>query len=106
MSTGRVPPAGAAATRRRGLGRPARAGGGRSPGRCPPAGAAATRRRGLVGSSGGGADDKRPTALSEDEFDSTVRALLADAVQWTDKSWRQARIGGWQVYNAEVEQTT
>jgi hypothetical protein len=63
-------------------------------------------RRGLVGSSGGGADDKRPTALSEDEFDATVRALLADAVQWTDKTWRQARVGGWQTYNAEVEQTT
>jgi hypothetical protein len=27
-------------------------------------------------------------------------------VQWTDKTWRQARVGGWQTYNAEVEQTT
>jgi hypothetical protein len=77
-----------------------------STGRVPSAGTAATKRRGLVGSSGAGADDKRPTPLSEDEFDSTVRALLADATQWTDKTWRQARVGGWQVYNAEVEQQT
>src|SRR4051812_46147187 len=75
-------------------------------GRVPPAGTAATRRGGHVGSAGGAASHQRPEALSEDEFDGTVRALLADAVQWTDKTWRQARVGGWAIYNAEAEAAT
>ena len=73
-----------------------------SEGRVPPAGQPAPRRRGLVGgaSSTSGAE-RRPVQLSEADFDSTARALIEDAEQWATKTWRQARIGGWQTYHAE-----